>query len=160
HSQRFPGRLRLWPHTSERAGREDANIEELILQRFDQLRHCGLRGWADACEGLTRRPADARGGIAQGPGDIPGRHGRLRTDGRQGLNWGDAEVWMLVRESSDWSAYRRTGSLAQSPQSTCGIARDHRILVSQCPSQRRLSPFRMGRQVNQGISGKAPEGDL
>ena len=51
-------------------------------------------------------------------------------------------------------------ALAQSAQGTCGIARDHRILVSQRPSQRRLNRFCIGRQVDQGISGKAPEGDL
>ena len=41
-SQRLPGRLCLWPDASERPGGEDADIEEFIRQRFDQLRHSGL----------------------------------------------------------------------------------------------------------------------
>ena len=49
--------------------------------------------------------------------------------------------------------------MAQSAQSTCGIARDHRILVCECPSQRLLNPCRLGCQVNQGINGVAPHGD-
>ena len=61
-------------------------------------------------------------------------------------------------KSIDESAYRGAGSPAQSAQGTCGIARDHRILVSQCPSQRRLNPFCMGRQVNQFVDGVAPDG--
>jgi hypothetical protein len=65
-----------------------------------------------------------------------------------------------VRKRIDESAYRRAGSLAQSAQGACSIARDHRILVSQRPSQRRLNQFCIGRQVDQGVSGKAPERDL
>jgi hypothetical protein len=64
-----------------------------------------------------------------------------------------------VRESLDQGAYRRTGPLAQRAQGTCGIARDQRVLVSQCPSQRRLNRFGIGRQVNQGINGAAPDRD-
>ena len=158
-SQRLPGRLCLWPDASQRPGREDAHIEEFIRQRFDQLRHSELRGGADACEGLTRRPSDAGNRIAHGSGEVRGRRARLRPDGRQGLRRVDADVWFLVRESLDQSAYRRTGLLAQSTQGTCGIARNFRILVSQCPSQRRLNRCCIGRQVNEGISGAAPDGD-
>ena len=86
------------------------------------------------------------------------RPGRARTDGRQGLRRVDADVWILVRKSLDESADRRAGPLAQRAQGACGIARDHRILVSQRPSQRRLNPFCMGRQVNQFIDGAAPDG--
>jgi hypothetical protein len=65
-----------------------------------------------------------------------------------------------VGKSIDESGYRRTGPLAQRPHGACGIARDHRILVSQRPSQCWLNRFRIGRQVDEGISGKAPKGDL
>ena len=109
-------------------------------------------------EGLTRRPSDAGSRIAQSFCQGLCRLGRPRTDGCQGLCRVDADVWILVRKSIDESAYRRTGSLPQSAQGTGGIARDHRILVSQCPSQRRLNPFCIGRQVNQGIGGAAPDG--
>ena len=142
-SQRLPGRLCLRSDASQSSGREDTHIEEFILQSFDQLRHCRLRGRADACEGLTRRPSDAGNRIAQGSAKAFVAAGRLRTDGRQGLRRVDADVWILVRKSLDESAYRRAGPLAQSAQGTCGIARDHRILVSQRPSQRRLNPFCM-----------------
>ena len=64
--QRLPGCVCRRPYASERFGRADANVEELILQRFDQLRHSQLRGRADACEGLTRRPSDAGNRITQG----------------------------------------------------------------------------------------------
>ena len=158
-SQRLPGRLCLRPDASQRAGREDAHIQEFILQSFNQLWHSGLRGGADAGEGLTCRPSDAGNRIAHGPGEVRGRRGRLRTDGRQGFRRVDADVRFLVRESRDQSAYRRTGLRAQGAQGTCGIARNVRILVSQCPSQRRLNRFGMGCQVNQGISGAAPDGD-
>ena len=83
---------------------------------------------------------------------------RTRTDGGQGLRRVDADVPVLVRERLDERGYRRTGPLAQSAQRTCGIARNFRILVSQCPSQRRLNRCGLGRQVNQGICGVAPEG--
>ena len=86
------------------------------------------------------------------------RMGRARTDGRQGLRRVDADVWILVRKSIDESTDRRAGSLAQSAQGACGIARDHRLLVSQRSSQCRLNPFRMGRQVDQVIDGAAPNG--
>ena len=69
-SQRLPGRLCLWPDAAQRPGREDAHVEEFIRQRDDQLRHGGLRGGADAGEGLTRRPSDAGNRIGQGPGEI------------------------------------------------------------------------------------------
>src|SRR5262249_37272386 len=70
----------------------------------------------------------------------------------------DADVWILVRKSIDESCYRRAGPVAQSAQGACGIARNRRILVSQGPPQRRLNRFCMGRQVNQGIDGAAPDG--
>ena len=159
-SQRLTGRLCLRPEASQRTGRADAHIEEFVLQGFDQLRHGGLRGRADAGEGFTRRPSDPGNRIAQGPGEIPGRRACLRTDGRQGLRRVNAHVGILVREGLDQCAYRRTGPLAQSAQGTCGIARDLRVLVSQCPSQRRLNRFRIGRQVDQFINGAAPDGDL
>jgi hypothetical protein len=62
-----------------------------------------------------------------------------------------------MRKSLDESEYRRTRSFSQSAQSTSGIAGDPRILVAQCPSQRRLNPFCIWRQVNQGISRATPD---
>ena len=156
-SQRIAGRLRLRPDASQRPGCADAHVEEFILQRFDQLRHSGLRSRADGCESFTRRPSDAGNRIAQSSGETRRRRARLRTDGRQSLRRVDADVWVLVRERLDERAYRRTGPIAQRAEGTCGIASDLRILVSQCPSQRRLNRFCLGRKVDQGIDGVASD---
>ena len=79
-------------------------------------------------------------------------------DGRQSLRRVDADVWSVVRERRDERAYRRAGPLAQRAEGACRIACDHRILVSQCPSQCRLNGRCMGRQVNQFTDGAAPDG--
>ncbi len=50
--------------------------------------------------------------------------------------------------------------LPNAPRARAASPATIRILVSQCPSQRRLNRFCIGRQVNQGISGDAPDGDL
>ena len=75
-----------------------------------------MRGRADACQGLSRCPSDAGNGIGQGAGEVPGRDGRLRTDGCQGLRRVDANVRILVRERRHERAYRRTCLRAQSAQ--------------------------------------------
>src|SRR6185369_3131073 len=46
----------------------------------------------------------------------------------------------------------------QGTQGTCGIARDQRILISQGPSQHRLYPLCIGRQVDQDIDGASSGG--
>ena len=158
HSQRLQGCLCLWPDASQRPGRADAHVEEFILQSFDQLRHSGLRGRADARQGLTCRPSDAGNRIAHGSCQVLGRLGGLRTDGCQSLRRVQADVWFPVRESLVQSGYRRSGPLAQGAQGTRGIARDKRIRVAQCPSQRRLYPFGIGCQVDQDIDGASPDG--
>jgi hypothetical protein len=48
--------------------------------------------------------------------------------------------------------------MSQRAQRTCGIAGDHRIVVSQRLPQRRLNRFCLRRQVNQGIGDVAPDG--
>ena len=157
YPQRLPGRLCLRSDATQSSGREDPHIEVFILQSGDQLRHGRLRRRADAGEGLARRPSNAGNGSARAWASALVALAALRADGRQGLRRVDADVGILVRQSVDESAYRRAGSLAQSAQGSCGIARDDRILVSQRPSQRRLNPFGVGHQVNQCVDGAAPE---
>ena len=107
---------------------------------------------------FARRPSNARNRMVQGACQgrcRPGRGSDRWTPGPRPRRCGRMDP---RAKDIDESADRRAGSLAQRAQGPCGIARDHRILVSQCPSQRRLNPFCMGRQVNQGIGGVAPEG--
>jgi hypothetical protein len=158
-SQRLTGRLCLRPEASQRTGRADAHIEEFILQSFDQLRHSGLRGRADACEGFTRRPSDAGNRIAQGSGEVLGRRARLRTDGGQGLRRVDADVWFLVRESLDESAYRRTGPLPKAPRARAASPRPSNPRLSVPVSTPAESDSVSGARSIKA-SGAAPEGDL
>ena len=156
--QRFSSRLRLRSDASQGSRREDSHIEEFILQRFDELRHCRLRGRTNACESLTRRPSNAGYGIAQGCCQDVSRPGRARADRRQGLRRVDADVRILVRKGVDQRADRRAGPLAQRAQGACGIAGHRRILVSQRLPQRRLDRFRMRYQIDQLTDGAPPDG--
>ena len=146
------------PDAAQRAGREDAHVEELVVQRADQLRHGGGRRRPDAGERLARRPPHAGNRIAHGPGQVRRRRGRRRSDGRQGFRRVDADVRFLVRERLDERADRRTGLRAERAQRAGGIARHFRILVPQGPSQRGLDRFRTRREVDEDIDGTAPQG--
>src|SRR4029079_19639726 len=90
-----------WTNASKGTGRADANIEKLILQSFDQLRHSRVCGWANPCERLTRGPSNARDRIAQRSREIPCRSAGLRTDRRQRLASVNTDIRILMRESLD-----------------------------------------------------------
>ena len=85
-SQRLTGLLCLRPDASQCPGRADAHIEEFIVQCSDQLRHSGVRGRANASEGLGRRPSDTGNRIAQGCGEVPGRQGLRRVNADVGFS--------------------------------------------------------------------------
>ncbi len=155
--QRLPCRACFRADAAQRAGREDAHVEEFVAQRFDQVRHRGVCRGTDTRERFARCPSDARNGIANRSREVRGGRSRHRADRRQRLRRVDADVWIRVRESLDQRGDRWSGLRPQRSQGTGGIAGNFRILVSQCPSQRRLDRFRIRRQVDERVNGVAAD---
>ena len=80
--------------------------------------HGGLRCGADACEASHAAHRTPGIGSPTASGEVRGRRGRLRTDGRQGLRRVDADVRFLVREATraltEGLAFRPTRARAAS----------------------------------------------